>query len=59
MEEEFIKGTIEYLQNPIVLLIIIVGVLYQICSAIKSWWQRKHFFKDWMKAHNIGKKYWH
>lgn len=58
MEQEFIQGTLEYLTNPIVLIIIGVGIIYQIIKAIRNWWHRKNFFKDWMKAHNIGKKYW-
>lgn len=58
MEQEFIQGTLEYMTNPIVLIIIVVGIIYQIVNAIRNWWHRKNFLKDWMKAHNIGKKYW-
>ena len=58
MEQEFIQGTLEYLTNPIVLIIIGVGIIYQIVNAIRNWWHHKNFLKDWMKAHNIGKKYW-
>ena len=58
MEQEFIQGTLEYLTNPIILIIIGVGIIYQIVNAIRNWWHHKNFLKDWMKAHNIGKKYW-
>ena len=58
MEQEFIQGTLEYLTNPIVLIIIGIGIIYQIVNAIRNLWHRKNFLKDWMKAHNIGKKYW-
>lgn len=58
MEQKFIQGTLEYLTNPIVLIIIGIGIIYQIVNAIHNWWHRKNFLKDWMKAHNIGKKYW-
>lgn len=58
MGQEFIQGTLEYLTNPIVLIIIGVGIIYQIVNAIRNWWHHKNFLKDWMKAHNIGKKYW-
>lgn len=58
MEQEFIQGTLEYLTNPIVLIIIAVGIVYQIVNAIRNWWHSKNFLKDWMKAHNIGRKYW-
>lgn len=58
MAQEFIQGTLEYLTNPIVLIIIGIGIIYQIVNAIRNWWHHKNFLKDWMKAHNIGKKYW-
>lgn len=58
MEQEFLQGTLEYLTNPIVIIIIAVGIGYQIVNAIRNWWHQKNFLKDWMKAHNIGRKYW-
>lgn len=57
MEQEFIQSTLEYLTNPIVLIIIAVGIVYQVVNAVRNWWHRKNFLKDWLKAHNIGKKY--
>lgn len=36
MEQEFIQGTLEYLTNPIILIIIGVGIIYQIVNAIRN-----------------------